>query len=97
MFTPETKELQVRESCQLGGERERKREGGGGEERGRKTERETAREKKIKKKFAPLAEFSACRGPRASPVFRCCDNQGERGEREKWRDRQREGEKKSAD
>lgn len=45
MFTPETKELQVRESCQLGGERERKR-GGGGEERGRKTERETAREKK---------------------------------------------------
>lgn len=97
MFTPETKELQVRESCQLGGERERKREGGGGEERGRKTERETAREKKKKKKFAPLAEFSACRGPRASPVFRCCDNQGERGEREKWRDRQREGEKKSAD
>lgn len=78
--------------------REREKERGGGRrEREEDGERNSEREKKKKKKFAPLAEFSACRGPRASPVFRCCDNQGERGEREKWRDRQREGEKKSAD
>lgn len=49
MFTPETKELQVRESCQLGGERERKREGGGRREREEDGERNSEREKKIKK------------------------------------------------
>lgn len=73
MFTPETKELQVRESCQLGGDRERARERAG--------------EKHF---FAPLAEFSTCRGPCASPVFCCCDNQAKRGEREREMERQTE-------
>lgn len=82
VFTPETKELQVRESCQLGGDRERARERAG-----------------KKHFFAPLAEFSACRGPCASPVFCCCDNQAKRGERERngETDRARGGKKKSAD
>lgn len=36
VFTPETKELQVRERCQLGGDREREREGKEDGERNRK-------------------------------------------------------------
>lgn len=47
VFTPETKELRVRESCQLGGERER--------DRAREREREMESEiVKRKKKIGPL-------------------------------------------
>lgn len=62
-------------------------------------ERETEREKKKNNNifFAPLAEFNACRGPYASPVFRCCDNQGKRGERNGETDREKEGRGESAD
>lgn len=48
VFTPETKELQVRERCQLGGDRERER----GE--GRWREKQKGKKKKTTTFFSPL-------------------------------------------
>lgn len=87
VFTPETKELQVRERCQLGGEREE----------GRWREKQKGGEKKNQNIFfSPLKLNSALAWALTlPPYFVAVTTRGERGETD--RERERGGGEESAD